>query len=78
MSDLNPQHKKESNMNRVVIQSGYTLPFEGYKRRRRKSSRRRMSGGAKAQQNKMKACAKKWSGKGSYRAHMKSCLKKRR
>lgn len=64
--------------NRVVIQEGYTLPFssfDGYKRRRR--SHRRMSGGMKRQQSKMKSCAKKWSGKGSYRAHMKKCLKSR-
>ena len=57
-------------MNRVVIQEGYSMPvaFDGV--RRRKSS-----GGRKAQQNKFKACAKQWSGKGKYVAHMKKCLK---
>lgn len=62
--------------NRVVIQEGYTLPFssfDGYKRRRR--SGRRLAPAMKRQQNKMKVCAKKWKGKGSYRAHMKRCLK---
>lgn len=65
-------------MNRVVFQEGYSLPFDAYRRKRRKSSRRRrsMSGGMKRQQNKMKACARKWSGKGSYRAFMRGCLRK--
>jgi hypothetical protein len=59
--------------NRVVIQEGYAAPvFDGIRRRR--SSKRR--GGPKAQQNKMKSCAKKWKGSGSYRAHMKRCLSK--
>lgn len=62
-------------MNRVVIQEGYTLPFNAYGKRRR--SRRSMPAGVKRQQGKMKACAKKWSGKGSYRAFMKKCLKGR-
>ena len=66
--------------NRVVVQEGYTLPFasfDGYRRKRRSSRRRRMSGGMKRQQSKMKACAKKWNGKGKYTAHMKRCLKSR-
>lgn len=62
-------------MNRVVIQEGYALPFEAYRRKHRSS--RRMPAGAKRQQTKMKSCAKKWSGKGSYRAFMKKCLKSR-
>ncbi|MFZ2152125.1 MAG: PsiF family protein [Minisyncoccia bacterium] len=59
--------------NRVVIQEGYSMPvaFDGHRRR----SRRR--GGPVAQQNKMKACAKKWNGKGKYTTFMKSCLKGR-
>lgn len=58
--------------NRVVIQEGYSMPvaFDGAKRKKRRS------GGPKKQQNKMKACAKKWNGKGKYTAHMKRCLKK--
>lgn len=62
-------------MNRITIQSGYNLPFDGARRKRRSSKRR--SGGAKKQQNKMKACAAKWrksSKRGSYRAFMKKCL----
>jgi hypothetical protein len=58
--------------NRVVIQDGYSLPFDGYKRKRR------ASGGLKRMQSKMRTCASKWrsSGKkGSYRAHMTRCLK---
>lgn len=61
-------------MNRVVIQEGYSLPFAGASRRRRSS---RGSGGLKRQQSKMKACAKKWNGKGKYTAFMKKCLKSR-
>jgi hypothetical protein len=65
-------------MNRVVIQEGYTLPFNAYgKRRRARRSYRGMPAGVKRQQGKMKACAKKWSGKGSYMAFMKKCLKGR-
>lgn len=58
--------------NRVVIQEGYSMPvaFAGARRRRSR-------GGPIAQQNKMKACAKKWNGKGKYTAFMKSCLKKK-
>lgn len=62
-------------MNRVVIQEGYTLPFDGTRRKRRSSRRR--SGGLKRQQSKMKACAKRWNGKGKYTAFMKKCLKSR-
>jgi hypothetical protein len=60
--------------NRVVIQEGYATPaaFDGARRRRRSS------GGAKAQQSRMKVCAKQWNGRGKYTTHMKSCLKKRR
>lgn len=60
-------------MNRVVIQEGYSLPFDGTRRRRRRGT----SGAMKRQQSKMKACAKKWNskGSGSYRAFMKKCLK---
>lgn len=65
--------------NRVVIQEGYTLPFAGHSRRRRTTRRHKRMGAmpaaVKRQQGVMKACAKKWSGKGSYRAHMKKCLK---
>jgi len=64
--------------NRVVIQEGYTLPFASYSKRRRSPSRRRLHGmpaAVKRQQSVMKACAKKWSGQGSYRAFMKKCLK---
>lgn len=60
-------------MNRVVIQEGYSLPFDAYRRKKRRKARR---GGS--QQNKMKTCAGKWrrSGKrGSYRAFMRKCLK---
>ena len=66
--------------NRITIQSGYELPFDDFgkvRRKRRSSKRRHMSGALKAQQSKMKGCAKKWnaSGKrGSYRAFMKNCL----
>ena len=59
-------------MNRVILQDGYAIPFNGIRRRR---SSRRMSGAMKAQQNVMKACAKKWDGDGSYRSHMTSCLR---
>ncbi len=65
--------------NRVVIQEGYSLPFEAYRRRkRRKSHSRRRTGGAKRQQAKMKACAKSWkrSGTGKYTSFMKRCLKR--
>lgn len=63
-------------MNRVVFQEGYTLPFDAYKRKRRSS--RSMPRAVKAQQSKMKGCARKWrsSGTGSYRAFMKRCLSK--
>lgn len=64
-------------MNRVVIQEGYSLPFDGTRRRRSHRRRRRSSGGMKRQQSKMKACAKKWNGKGKYTAFMKKCLKSR-
>lgn len=60
-------------MNRVVIQEGYSLPVSFDGTRRRRSSGRRPP---VAQQNKMKACAKKWNGKGKYTAFMKKCLKK--
>jgi hypothetical protein len=63
-------------MNRVVIQKGYTLPFAGAPKRRKSRSRRKMPGAVKRQQSKMKACAKKWNGKGSYVRFMSSCLKK--
>jgi len=65
--------------NRVVIQEGYSLPFEGVRRRKRRSSKRRMSGGVKRMQSKMKACAKKWnkSGTGKYTSFMSRCLKAR-
>lgn len=65
--------------NRVVIQEGYSLPFEAYRRRKRRSHKRRgFSGGAKRQQSKMKSCAKQWkrSGTGKYTSFMKRCLKK--
>ena len=58
-------------MNRVILQSGYDIPFNGVRRKRRRS----FSAGMKRQQGKMKACAKKWSGSGSYRAHMTKCLR---
>ncbi len=68
-------------MNRVVIQEGYSLPFAGTRRRRhhkrrRHGGKRRSMGAFKAQQNVMKDCARKWNGKGSYKAHMKRCLAK--
>ena len=69
--------------NRVVIQEGYSLPFEGAPRRRRssrrRSSSRRMPAGVKRMQAKMKACAKKWnkSGTGKYTSFMSRCLKSR-
>jgi len=63
-------------MNRVVIQEGYSLPFAGTRRRRHHRRRHHMHGAMKRQQSKMKSCAAKWNGKGSYRAHMKRCLKK--
>lgn len=56
-------------MNRVVVQEGYSLPFAGYRKRR--ATKRKGS-----QQNKMRKCAKSFKGRGSYRAHMKRCLKK--
>lgn len=64
-------------MNKVVIQEGYSLPFDGHRKRRHHKRRtaRRLSGGMKRQQTKMKVCAKKWNGNGSYIAHMKRCLK---
>jgi hypothetical protein len=62
-------------MNRVVVQEGYALPFEAYRRKKRRSSHKRHRGGPKAQQNKMKKCAKSWK-TGSYKSHMKRCLKK--
>lgn len=67
-------------MNRVVMQEGYDLPFDAYRRRKkRRSGRRGLSGAMKRQQSKMKVCAKKWnsSGSGSYRSFMKRCLKSR-
>lgn len=76
---VNPEEEKK--MNRIVVQDGYRIPFEGFdgyrKRHKRRHSRRRKSGGRSRQQNKMKDCAKRWraSGrKGSYRAFMKRCL----
>ena len=62
-------------MNRIVIQEGYTLPFDGARRKKRS---KRASGAFRRQQSTMKACAKKWnkSGSGSYKAFMKKCLKK--
>lgn len=64
-------------MNRVIVQDGYDIPFNGTGRRkkRRSSGKRRMSGAMKAQQNVMKSCAREWDGNGSYKAFMKSCLK---
>jgi hypothetical protein len=61
-------------MNDVVVQDGYSIPFAGTRRKKRKGRRgsaRHLSGW----QNKMKVCAKKWSGGGSYKAHMKTCLR---
>lgn len=56
--------------NRVVIQEGYAAPvFDGYRRTKRRS------GGKTRQQSKFTSCAKRWNGKGSYKAHMKRCLK---
>lgn len=65
-------------MNRVVVQEGFAMPYNGYskKKHRKSSRRRRMSGGMKKQQSKMKACARAWNGKGKYQAHMKRCLSK--
>jgi len=60
-------------MNRVVLQSGYDIPFNGVRRKRR--GRRSFSAGMKRQQGVMKACAKKWDGSGSYKAFMKHCLR---
>lgn len=62
--------------NRVVVQDGYSIPFAGgigrkKKRKGRKGSARHLG----AWQNKMKSCAKRWSGSGSYKAFMKSCLR---
>lgn len=64
-------------MNRVMIQDGYSLPFEGHKKRRKhrtakqKAAQRRFAARAKA-------CAKKWRKKSdkfrathSYRAFQK-------
>lgn len=61
-------------MSRIVIQEGYSLPFDGVKRRRRS-----MPAAVKRQQGKMKSCANQWkrSGKrGKYQSFMKACLKK--
>ena len=61
-------------MNDVVMQSGYSIPFAGARRKKRKGRK----GGAKhlgAWQGKMKACAKKWKGDGSYKNFMKHCLR---
>lgn len=63
-------------MNRVVIQQGYNIPFNGAgKRKKRRSGKRRMSGAMLKQQSKMKACAREWDGAGSYRSFMKDCLR---
>lgn len=69
--------------NRVVIQEGYVVPsFDGYKRKPARRTKRRSTGSmpaaVRAQQSKMKVCAKAWSSgralASSYRAHMKKCL----
>jgi hypothetical protein len=69
--------------NRITVQRGYALPYDGLdgppKRRRKASGRgRTQSPAVKRQQAKMKGCAKKWrsTGKsGSYRAFMGKCLR---
>lgn len=61
--------------NRVVVQDGYSIPFAGAGKKKKRKGRK---GGAKhltAWQGKMKACAKKWSGAGSYKSHMTHCLR---
>lgn len=80
--------------NRVAIQEGYVLPFHSYggrpKAHRSHASRRGhgpKSAAYKAQQSKMKKCAKLWrdherdshaGGRpGAYRAFMRGCLKRR-
>lgn len=71
---------ERSIMNRVVIQSGYSLPsaFAGASKRKRSDGRGK-SAGAKRQQSKMKKCAASWkrsSKRGKYTSFMKSCLRK--
>ena len=66
------------NVNRILVLEGYTNPFGDSRRGRTQHS----LGGSptmKKQQSKMKKCAMQYrrSGKArSYRAFMKSCLKK--
>jgi hypothetical protein len=62
--------------NNVVVQDGYGIPFAGARRKRK--GRRGSAKHLGAWQGKMKACAKKWKGDGSYKAHMKSCLRSAR
>ncbi len=66
--------------NRVVMQEGYDLPFDAYRRKKRRSgAKRKFSGAMKRQQSKMKVCAGKWrkSGTGKYTSFMSRCLKSR-
>lgn len=62
--------------NSVSLQEGYSIPFAGARKRRKgkRGSARHLG----AWQGKMKACAKKWDGDGSYKSHMKDCLRKGR
>lgn len=64
-------------MNRVVIQSGYSMPFAGASKKRRgakRRSRKSFSPAQKRAQANMKSCAKSWK-TGSYQAHIARCLK---
>ncbi len=60
-------------MNRILVLEGYTNPFG--ETHRSKPQYHSLGGTTMKQQSKMKACAKSWK-TGSYRAHMKKCLKK--
>lgn len=64
-------------MNRVVLQEGYAIPFNGVRRKKRKSGRKITHPAMKKQQSKMQVCAKRWSGDGSYKAYMTHCLRKK-
>jgi hypothetical protein len=60
-------------MNRILVLEGYTNPFGDSHRRSKQQSP--TGGNTMKQQSKMKMCAKSWKS-GSYRAHMKKCLRK--
>jgi hypothetical protein len=56
-------------MNRVMIQEGYSLPFDGARRTRRRTKRKTSSRGKHRRTKKVKAAGKKFG------ARMRACAK---